>query len=422
MIAIDGASHVTINGLQLQHFRWAGIGLHGGGHFYELFPASSAMADSNTVTNNMIHDGSYDTSPIFGYGGGAFYSEGNIPNTTVTNNVVYNISAFGIQVAAGIAGSGGNLSSLRIANNVVLSTCLLVTDCGSIYVQDTNTTSTNIRITNNFVRDSGTPTSKARSIYLDDGVSGAVVSNNISAGVFNFAFTIHGGSNNTISSNIVDLGPHNNQKILLYQGDGLTGMTSNTVQNNLFVSGGSGGWYEGNSFGAQPTIKNNVYHRVRGGTYLHPRPQWPEWRCLSCLRRSAAVLLDIRSGQRQPGPWCTGVVHFAPARLGPPRLHRAGDRHASFTAVLLLTTAPYLGGVALLIALARSSYDARRTQRRRLARATPTCSWRCELTAVCQMQRRSLFTLRTYSWRAHTSLGVLRIQTIAGSYTCRSTR
>ncbi len=50
------------------------------------------------------------------------------------------------------------MNSLRIANNVVLSTCLLVRDCGSIYVQDTNATSTNIRISNNFVRDSGTPT------------------------------------------------------------------------------------------------------------------------------------------------------------------------------------------------------------------------------------------------------------------------
>ncbi len=264
LITIDGASRVTINGLQLQHFRWIGIGLHGGGGFYELFPVDSAMADSNTITNNIIHDGGYDTRPIFGYGGGAFYSEGNIPNTTVTNNAIYNISTSGTEVAAGNAGTGGNLSSLRIANNVVLSTCLLVSDCGSIYVQDTNTTSTNIRINNNFVRDSGEPGSAARSIYLDDGVSGAIVSGNISTGTFAWAFTIHGGSNNTISSNIADLGPSNNREILLYQGDGMTGMTGNTVESNLIVSGGAGGWYEGSSFGAQPTIKNNVYHQYAG--------------------------------------------------------------------------------------------------------------------------------------------------------------
>ena len=262
LITIEGASHITINGLQLQHFRWLGVGLHGGSRFKELFPASTGTADANTVTNNIVQDGSYDTSPVGGYGGGAFYGERDIPNTTVTNNVIYNISTSGIQAENG--GSGSNLSSLRVANNVVLSTCLLVRDCGSIYVQDSNTTSTNIRIINNFVRDSGTPASKARSIYLDDGVSGAVVSNNISTGIFNFAFTIHGGSNNSISSNIIDMGPSNNREILLYQGNGLTAMTGNTVQSNLVVSGGAGGWYEGKSFGAQPTITNNVYHQYAG--------------------------------------------------------------------------------------------------------------------------------------------------------------
>jgi Bacterial Ig domain/IPT/TIG domain len=270
LITIDGASHVTINGLQLQHFRWIGIGLHGGRAFYELFPAGTAMADSNTITNNSIHDGSYDTSPVTGYGGGAFYSEGNIPHTTVTNNVISNVSAWGIEAEVGDAGTGGNVSSLGIADNVVLSTCLLITDCGAIYVQDKDTTSTNIRINNNFARDSGTSTAPARSIYLDDGVSGAIVSDNISTGTFMWAFTIHGGANNTLSSNIVDLGS-NSRAILLYQGDGLTGMTGNTLQSNLIVAGGAGGWYEGAwwGFGAQPTIKNNVYHQYAAGAAIH---------------------------------------------------------------------------------------------------------------------------------------------------------
>ena len=261
LITIDGASHVTIDGLQLQHFRWVGVGLHGGGQLSDLFPVSTTKADGNKLANNIVHDGSYDTSPVSNYGGAAFYNEGDIPNTTITNNSVSSVSASGLEVNAG---SGGDISSLLIANNVVLSTCLLVRDCGSIYVQDPSSTSANIRIANNFVRDSGTSTTKARSIYLDDGVSGAIVTNNISAGVFNFAFTIHGGSNNTISSNIVDLGPSNNREILLYQGDGVRQMTGNTVQSNLIVSGGGGGWYDGKSFGAQPEIRNNVYHQYAG--------------------------------------------------------------------------------------------------------------------------------------------------------------
>ena len=100
------------------------------------FPVSTAIADRNTITNNVIHDGSYDTSPIAGYGGSALYGERNFPNTTISNNVIYNIATSGIQAETGNGGLGGNMSSLRVANNVVMSTCLLVRDCGSIYVQD----------------------------------------------------------------------------------------------------------------------------------------------------------------------------------------------------------------------------------------------------------------------------------------------
>ncbi len=265
LIALDGASHVTVDGLQLQHFRWIGVGVHGGGGFYELFPADAPTADGNSITNNVIHDGGYDLSPVFGFGGGGFYSEGNTPNMTVANNVVSTISAFGIEAQVGNAGQGGNISSLRIANNVVLSTCQLENDCGAIYVQDMNTTSTGIQIDNNYVRDTGYTAYPARPIYLDDGVSGATVTRNvIAAGLYIWAFTIHGGKNDTFSSNIVDLGGGNNREILLYEGDGRTGMTGNALEGNLIVSGGGGGGYEGRSFGAQPTIANNAYHQYAG--------------------------------------------------------------------------------------------------------------------------------------------------------------
>ena len=267
LITIDGASNVTVNGLQLQHFRWVGIGLHGGGGFYQLFPSGSGQASSNTITNNLVHDGSYDLSPIFGYGGGGFYGEGKTPNTTITNNAFYNIAAFGIEAQVGNAGQGGSIDSLLIANNAVLSTCQLENDCGGIYVQDKNTTSTGIKLDNNFVRDVGYNAYPARSIYLDDGVSGASVTHNVvAAGLYVWAFTIHGGRNDTLSSNIVDLGGGNNREILLYEGDGLTDMKGNVMSSNVVISGGGGGGFEGNSFNAQPTIANNAYHNYSGAT------------------------------------------------------------------------------------------------------------------------------------------------------------
>jgi Right handed beta helix region len=266
LITIDGASHVTINGLHLQHFRWTGIAVHGGTNTYfaQLFPAATATADSNTITNNIIHDGGYDTSPTLGTGGGGVYGDGNIPSTTVTNNVIYNISALGIAAFSGFTPPTGDVNSLRIANNVVFSVCLRLTDCGALYVHDENTTARNIVITNNYVRDTGTATAAARPIYLDDGVSAASVTGNIVTGIFKWAFDIHGGANNTIESNIADMTDGN--EILLYQArSGMTAMTGNVFIGNVIISRGGGGWYEGGStIGAQPEIRNNVYHQYAG--------------------------------------------------------------------------------------------------------------------------------------------------------------
>ena len=270
LMTIDGASHVTINGLQLQHFRWTGIAVHGGGNTYfaQLFPARTATADGTTVANNIIHDGGYDTSPTLGTGGGAFYGDGNIPSTTVMNNVIYNIAAFGIAAFSGFTPPTGDVGSLRIANNVVFSVCLRLADCGALYVHDENTTARNIVITNNYVRDTGTATAAARPIYLDDGVSGASVTRNIITGIFKWAFAVHGGANNTIASNVADMTDGN--EILLYQArTGMTAMTGNVFRGNVIVSRGGGGWYEGGStIGAPPTIRNNVYHQY-GGALLN---------------------------------------------------------------------------------------------------------------------------------------------------------
>jgi hypothetical protein len=266
LITIDGASNVTINGLQLQHFRWTGIALHGGINtwFERLFPTVTPTAAGNTISNNVIHDGAYDTSPTLGTGGGAVYGDGNMPGTTVTNNVIYNVSAFGIAAFSGFTPPSGDVGSLRIANNVVFSVCLLLTDCGALYVHDENTTARNIVLTNNYVRDTGTATAAARPVYLDDGVSGTTVTNNIITGIFKWAFAIHGGADNTISSNIADMTDGN--EILLYQArSNTTSMSGNLFQGNVIVSGGGGGWYEGGrTIGAQPTIQNNVYHQYAG--------------------------------------------------------------------------------------------------------------------------------------------------------------
>ena len=283
MIAIDGGSNITINGLQIQHFRWFGIGSHGGEHFYEPFPNSSGVSSGNTITNNIVHDGGYDTSIVFGYGVAAITNEENIPNLTITNNVVYNDPAHGILSEAGNKGSGGSINNLLYQNNVVLNTCTAVDDCSALYAQDTNATSTNIRMIDNFVRDAGFSSGPAtgHAINLDDGTSNVTVTGNILTGRFLYAFGIHGGKNDTYDHNIVDLGSDGQQAIGYYQNSldttntPLTAMTGNSFTGNIITSDGGGGGWQGActpgcaGYGAQPTIASNVYYNYAGSPINH---------------------------------------------------------------------------------------------------------------------------------------------------------
>ncbi len=95
-------------------------------------------------------------------------------------------------------------------------------------------------------------------------------------------------------------------------------MTGNTVQSNLIVSGGGGGWYDGKSFGASPPIRNNVYYQYAGAPIYT--------RGLNGLNGDAApVLADPQLScwtyvlaSRQSGQRSTGVVHSLPRDWGPP--------------------------------------------------------------------------------------------------------
>ncbi|HET8708872.1 MAG TPA: right-handed parallel beta-helix repeat-containing protein [Candidatus Saccharimonadales bacterium] len=265
MITIDGGSNITIDGLDIRHFKWIGVSVHGGGSYAEAHPINTTTASGNVVKNNLIHDGGYDTSVDSGYGFAAIEGSYAIPSTTFSHNAIYNIMSSGINLTAGGKGGGGTLSNLVYDGNVVLNTCLDVTDCAALYTQDINLSSTNIRITNNYVRDAGTAASQSRAIYLDDGSSNTLVSGNIVSGLSAWMFTIHGGKNDTFTGNIVDLATYDNA-VLLYQGSSVsTVMSGNSVTNNIIISGGGGDGYRGmDTFQNQPVIKNNAYYTYAG--------------------------------------------------------------------------------------------------------------------------------------------------------------
>lgn len=252
-----GASGITINDLQIQHV--ISNALYAFGSF--------------TFTNNIVHDSYGTTSALVQ---GTAPSSGTLAGSIVDHNEFYN----GAQQAVGFVNSHPTeLGNVAITNNFAYNVCTATSDCGAIYLQETNAThSTGIVVENNYVRDvfpsnnSGAwGPSGGVCIYLDDGLSNATVSGNVCEGGAAAKVLLHGGNNDTITSNLFDLAGTSNN-ILAYQlstATGATPMTGNTFEHNIIIgnnaaSAGSG--YVGLNTPTNPAlVTDNAYYNYGTG-------------------------------------------------------------------------------------------------------------------------------------------------------------
>jgi hypothetical protein len=266
---IGVGSTLTMTGLQFQRFR--------GVAFY-------ASSGAITLTNNIFHDDSFQTSAFIGdimIGAGAHSSVQN-SNSVITNNYLYNVGNSGIQL------SGNSGSNITVANNILVNTCATGGpsgngDCGAIYDgQGTNyTVTTGHKIINNYVRDvwisnggvfTGSNGGNGSCIYLDDMTSNITVSGNVCTGLWGIGLFIHCGENIAYQNNIMDLG--STSRALLYdQCPSPSGSTPNTgiqITGNIWVSNGAAGaGYVGAGNTAYVTVSNNAYNNYGGGTINH---------------------------------------------------------------------------------------------------------------------------------------------------------
>lgn len=250
---LSGTSNITINGLSIHNFRYAGVGSSGG-------------VSTLTISNNIIFNG-FNTA-IPNAGGIQCYG---CNSTTVTHNVVHDMAAFGI----GFGNVNGNISNLTISGNVLYNICTALSDCGAIYSVDAAATATNMAFTNNYVRDGNTfatlTTGAGSAVYMDDCVSNTTVTGNILTGR-NGSNTIHvhGGSTNHITGNLTDLATLQQDNFVVQTSD-VSGcvnhtMSGNTYQHNIVISGGGGGGYSllSGTPGNAPAIAHNSYWNYAG--------------------------------------------------------------------------------------------------------------------------------------------------------------
>jgi hypothetical protein len=246
-IVIAGGSNITINGLQVQNYAWVGIGVHGGTGSSHPWMDTVPYAYNNIIENNIVHDthGYNGDAPDPHYYAGIMCGFPSTPGTICSHNVVYNADAMGIAFLTGNQGIGGNISNTQITNNVVYNSGNSSNpDTGCVYVQDVDAASTNILISNNMFHDCGT----SKGIYLDDGASNVTVVGNVVSGNVLWPVLWHEGNNDVVTGNIIDLGSGATLHMIFgqdmsptYAGDSRGDQHGDVFANNLVISGGGTG-------------------------------------------------------------------------------------------------------------------------------------------------------------------------------------
>ncbi len=239
--SVEGASNVTISGLTFQgdgtnvavsatgsdHLTITGNTFNGTGQAIVLTGTTNSTISNNLITNTALsaieeRDGSsYDTitnNIIDGDAGdassptkGAIWLHG-ASNGEISHNQISNVNNAGISLSDFETGTltqnNNTVVEYNALNNVVANTA----DNGAIYVLGrSQNPQTGIIIRSNDIGAVGSTTvanPHAVGLYLDDNASGVTVTGNIvqaSAGLTD-PFELHGGSNDTISGKIFDLG------------------------------------------------------------------------------------------------------------------------------------------------------------------------------------------------------------------------
>lgn len=330
VIGIRGGSHIRINGLGIQHYHDQGIGLNAG-PLYRL-PNSAGIVVENC-------DIGFNSAAAVSWAASAIIFEGVVTGTVISHNYIHDLTSEGVVITA--YNPGSSIDGTVIESNVVLRASQAMTDDGSIYVGMHNrNTSDHVAIRNNFVRDwGGVGVKGAHGIYVDDTASHVTVTGNIvgppvSGAVEPSNIILNGGSDNTLTGNLLDLGASGADTAVVFYGDKTTvthGMAGNVFSGNIVISGFAGTQkdytYPELWRGELPTIANNVYHNYGGGQErtdghrsgdaapLHIDPRISGW--TYTIAADSPVYAPPVNFPRLPGGWGPPGFHI-PETGAPP--------------------------------------------------------------------------------------------------------
>lgn len=206
---------IMVTGLVIRNYRMNGVVIGGG----------NAIA---------IVDNQFENIASHKWSQGAIHGSEVAFDIIVRGNTIRNVGYAAILFEAS---ERGKIHDIRIDANTITGSCRNVPDCGAIYAQGRTGKLNNLVISGNHVSDFGPRGSDARAIYLDDGLSNAVVEHNEITGTGGFSIQIHGGSGNRILSNSIDV--CESEGVLFYQDLQHRIMYGNIFRNNILrIRGG----------------------------------------------------------------------------------------------------------------------------------------------------------------------------------------
>jgi parallel beta-helix repeat protein len=296
LMNLNGTSGVNISGLSFHAAGRGGLQLNGGsGNSIvgnQVKDAGTAVllngSSGNTLSGNEIDnsgliavelkDGAngnlVDSNLMNGVGGtsthgGGIYAHG-VSNNRISHNLIENTGGSGITFV-----NFDDTATINVGNTVDYNTVLNTGyatgyDSGSIYVLGRANADTKMTINNNYIDRTGAGgDAHTIAIYLDDSVNGVSVTNNIARNVGTHGLQIHGGHNNSVINNILDLDLTTNSagffQALSNDPAFIAQMYNNVVQRNIIYAHKPSQTAWENLYGGSPTISNNLYFGVNGG-------------------------------------------------------------------------------------------------------------------------------------------------------------
>lgn len=252
-IVLSGASRNTLSRNRIVHVAHSGI-------------EAKDASDANRIEDNTIIDvRAHDTA-----GGGIFLH--GTTGTLIARNLVQDTRGMGIGVSNWDAGTIN--TDTRVERNILRNVDQHATDSGAIYVLGRSQVDTRMVIADNLVEAGGPRRMHSVGIYLDDSTSGVAVHGNTLHQAGTIGVQIHGGRNNVVERNIVDVG-NTAQAAMLFQSAPADThpsgrMDGNIVRANLILLAGRPRPAYQEINGGRPAISRNLYVAPPGT--LRPSP------------------------------------------------------------------------------------------------------------------------------------------------------